>query len=413
MFYFLKKFRAYLFLTILLISVLAGSLTGSLLGDNAVKLKPLGDIFLNLMFTVVIPLIFFSIASAIASMEQLGRIWKVVSTMFLTFLFTSIIAAIYMIIIVKLFPPAQGVLLKLNMPATVNHINIGDQIVSIFTVSDFFKLFSRENILALIFFAFLVGLATATLGKKAQSINTLLQAGTEVSMKIVSFVIYYAPIGFFAYFAVLVGQLGPQLLENYFRSMVIYYSAALIYFILGFSFFAYLASKTEGIKNFWKNSPVPIMTSLATCSSAASIPANLQATKQMKVPAEIYETVIPLGAILHKDGSVLGGVLKIAFLFGIFNLNFSGVMVLLIALLISLLVGTVMGAIPSGGMVAEMLILSLYGFPPQALIIIAAITILIDPPATLLNVMSNSVCSMLVARFVKGKDLSSPQAASG
>jgi len=399
-----KKLQGYIFLIILIVAIIFGSLTGYLMGDKAAMLKPLGDIFLNLMFTVVVPLVFFSVSSAIASMGELQRVWKVMSNMFLTFIFTSIIAAIFMLVVVKLFPPAQGVLLKLDMPITMQPLSIGDQIVNIFTVSDFMKLFSRENILALIFFSILVGLATSSIGEKGKPIYTLLKSGTEVSMKAVAFVMYYAPIGFFAYFAVLVAQLGPQLLATYFRTMVIYYSAAIIYFIFAFSFYAYLAAKKQGIKIFWRNSALPIMTSLATCSSAASIPANLQATQQMGIPKEIYETVVPLGTILHKDGSVLGGMIKIAFLFGIFHMSFSGVSVLLIALMIALLVGTVIGAIPSGGMVAEMLILSLYGLPPQALIIIAAITILIDPPATMLNVMGNSVCSMMTARLVEGKN---------
>jgi Na+/H+-dicarboxylate symporter len=223
-------------------------------------------------------------------------------------------------------------------------------------------------------------------------------------MKAVSFVMYYAPIGFFAYFAVLVAELGPQLLQTYFYATLVYYIAALIYFVVAFSFYAWLAGGKSAVKIFWKNVPLPVMTSLATCSSAASIPANLQATKDMRVPSNIYETVVPLGAILHKDGSVLGGIVKVAFLFGIFHMSFSGAFVLFVALMIGILVGTVMGAIPSGGMIAEVLILSLYGFPPQALIMIAAITLLIDAPATLLNVNGDSVSSMLVARLVEGKN---------
>lgn len=399
-----SKNHPYLFLIFLLVSLLLGSLTGALLGPRAVALKPLGDIFLNLMFTVVIPLVFFSIASAIANMGELRRIWRVMSSMFASFLFTSAIAAIFMLVIVKLFPPAQGIVLKLSFPVTPQAISIGEQIANIFTVADFYKLFSRENILALIFFAGLVGLATAHLGEKAGLIKQFLQAGTNVSMKMVSYIMYYAPIGFFAYFAVLVAELGPQLLQTYFRASLIYYLAALVYFIVALSFYAFLAARTQGIKVFWKNSALPIMTSLATCSGAASIPANLQACKQMQIPAEVYETVVPLGAVVHKDGSVLGGMVKIAFLFGIFHLNFSGFYVLGSTFLVAILVGTVIGAIPSGGMIAEMRILSLYGLPPQALMIIAAITLLIDPPAPLLNVMGNTVCSMLTARLVEGRD---------
>jgi Na+/H+-dicarboxylate symporter len=161
-----------------------------------------------------------------------------------------------------------------------------------------------------------------------------------------------------------------------------------------------MADKQSGIKQFWQNIFLPMLTSLATCSSAASIPANITATKKMNVPSQIYDTVIPLGAILHKVGSVLGGMIKIAFLFSLFHLPFTGVSVWLTAILVSLLVGTVMGAIPSGGMLGEMLILSFYGFPPQALIMIAAISLIIDPLATMLNVTGDTVCSMLVSKLV-------------
>lgn len=399
-----SKFRSYAFLIILLSAITLGSLTGYLMGPKASQLKPLGDIFLNLMFTMVIPLIFFSVTSAIANMGSVKRVGKVIGTMLGVFLFADIVAAIFMIVVVMLFPPAQGI--SFTLPASFvapQSIDVGDQIVGIFTVPDFLHLFSRDHILALIFFAVLMGLAIASLEEKGKKMVELLQTATTVSMKALSYVMYYAPIGFFAYFAVLVAELGPKLLQTYLDAVLIYSIAAVIYFIFAFTFYAWLAGGKLAVKRYWKNVPLPVMTALATCSSAASIPANLQATKDMGVPDKIYELVVPLGAVLHKDGSVLGGIVKIAFLFGIFHLNFSGAFVLLTALMIGILVGTVMGAIPSGGMVAEVLILSLYGFPPQALILIAAITFLIDAPATLLNVNGNSVCSMLVARLVEGK----------
>lgn len=398
-----NNLKSYYFPTLLLLSIITGGLTGHWLGKDAIHLKPFGDIFLNLIFTVIVPLIFFSIASSVARMEKAKQLWQIISAMLLIFIITSSIAAIYMILVVKLFPPAQGIALTLSLPPKLTSINIADQIVNIFTVSDFTKLLSHQNMLALIFFSFLVGLATAACGTGGKSFADFLQSGTDVFMKIISFIMYYAPIGFFAYFAALVGELGPTILKNYFRVTVIYYSAASLYFVIFFSVFAYLAGKNS-LKMFWKNVLIPMLTAFATCSSAASIPANLQATKNMGVPANIYETVIPLGTILHKDGSVLGAIIKIAFLFGIFHMSFSGPAVLITALLIALLVGTVMGAIPSGGMLGEMVILSLYGFPPQALIIIAAISIIIDPIATMLNVTGNTVSSLLVARIIAGRD---------
>lgn len=398
-----KNLKAYLFPFILMSSILLGGLTGYYFGAITPYLKPLGEIFLNLIFTAMVPLIFFSVASAIARVGSMGKLGKIIFYMALVFIFTSLIAAIYSLIIVKIFPPAQGVSLPLPAFSQTSKTNFISQIAGIFTVTDFSKLLSHEHILALIVFSIMVGIAASKTLEKSKIFIDFLCAGEEIFMRFFTLIMYYAPIGFFAYFAVLINELGPQLMQNYLRITVLYYTFSLIYFVLGFTAYAYLAGKTAGIKLFWTNSFLPIVTSIATCSSAASIPANLMATKKMRVPSEIYETVIPLGSILHKDGSVIGGMFKIAFLFGIFHLDFSGVSVLITALGVSMLVGTVMGAIPSGGMLGELLILSVYGFPAPVLIAVAAISIIIDPLATLINVICNSVSSMMVARLVEGK----------
>lgn len=395
--------KTYFFPIILLSSILLGGLAGYLGGPTIRQLKPLGEIFLNLLFTAIVPLIFFSVASAITRINSAEKLAKIIFYMITVFLFTGVIAAIYAIFIVKIFPPAANIHLQLAFPSKIADINLTKQIVNIFTVSDFANLLIHENILALIIFSLLVGLASSTAKGETKIFVTFLHAGEAIFMRVFTLIMYYAPIGFFAYFSVLVSELGPKLMENYARIALIYYLAAFIYFICAFTCYAYLAGKMPAIKLFWRNVFLPFLTSIATCSSAASIPANLAATKKMGVAAEIYETAIPLGTIIHKEGSVIGGIFKIAFLFGIFHLQFSSLPVLFMALGVSLLVGTVMGAIPSGGLLGELLILNIYGFPSSALLIVAAISIIIDPLATMLNVTGNTISSMLIARLVEGK----------
>jgi Na+/H+-dicarboxylate symporter len=396
-----NKISAYYFPLILLFSILAGSMTGYIMGPAAAQFKPLGDIFLNLLFTAVVPLVFFSIASAIAHMGGQGKILKVMLSMISVFIFTGIIAAGFMLVVVTIFPPAQNVVLNLQLPDKIESINLIHQLVSMISVADFSGLLSHLNMMPLILFSFITGLACAGIKEKGRDFAAFLRSGTEVFLKVISYIMYYAPIGFFAYFAVLVGEKGTQMLAGYFRVIVIYYAAASIYFLLAFTLYAFLAGGKEKIRLFWKNISIPMMTAFATCSSAASIPANLQAARNMKVSDDICETVIPMGAMLHKDGSVLGAIIKISFLFGIYGMSFSGPSAIFTAIFIALMAGTVMGAIPSGGMLGEMLILSLYGFPPQALLVIAAISILIDPLATMLNVTGDTVCAMIVDRMKK------------
>jgi Na+/H+-dicarboxylate symporter len=397
-----RKLQSYFFPLILISSIGLGGLIGHLFPLSKIWLKPFGDIFINLIFTTMVPLIFFSVSSAIARAGSFNKLGRIMFYMMLVFLFTGLVAAIYTLFIVKIFPLTHDLYLPLAS-SSLSTTKFSTQWASMFTVSNFSKLLSHENILALIVFSFLVGLAVISSAEKNNHFASFLHAGEDIFMRVFSLIMYYAPIGFFAYFAVLVSELGSKLMESYVRITVIYYLSSLIYFFFAFSFYAYLAGKLEGVKIFWKNIFLPMTTSFATCSSAVSIPANLTAIKKMHVPPEIGETVIPIGAIIHKDGSVMGGVVKIAFLFALFHMNFTGLSVWLTAIAVSLLVGTVMGAIPSGGMLGELLILNVYGFPPSALLAIATISILIDPLATMLNVTGDAACGMMISRLVEGK----------
>ena len=398
---FYRQTAPYHMLIISLFAIISGSFTGHVLGSKALVLKPLSDIFLNLMFTMVIPLIFFSLTSAITQITQPAKLWRILSTMCLVFLVTSFIAAVFMLLIVLFYPLENLAHIHFAMPVGSQVASVSTELVNIFTVSDFSQLLNHDHILALIIFSGLIGLATVYSGEKGKPFASFLQSGMHISMKAISFIMYYAPIGFFAYFAIIIAQLGSDILTTYAKITVLYYVAAFVYFVVILSLYAFIADKKSGLKRFWQHIFFPAATSLATCSSAASIPANLHAADKMGVPPVIYELVIPFGGIAHKDGSVLGGIIKIAFLFSLFHLPFTGLSTWGSAIFISMLVGTVMGAIPSGGMIGEMLILSVYGFPPQALVMIAAISILIDPPATLLNVTSNTACSLLIARWNK------------
>lgn len=399
-----SAWKSYRFPIILLSSVILGSIIGITFGEKAEVVKPLGDIFLNLMFTVVVPLVFFATTSAIANMGSGGRFKSVMSSTFLVFLGTGLVAALVMVAAVKLFPSAAEMNIDLAKPEAVESISAAEQIVGIFTTSNFIDLFTREHMLALIFFSLLLGFSISVVGEKAKPLAKIMDAGTLVLTKMVNLIMYYAPIGLGAYFAYLVGTFGTDLLQTYMKSTILYFVVAILFFLIAYTIYAFIAGGKKGIKVFWKNMISPSVTSLATCSSMASLPVNLEATERMGIPKDIRETVIPLGASMHKDGSVLGVILKIAVLFSVFDMEFTGFTTIGIAMLIAVLGGTVMGAIPSGGMIAEMLIISLYGFPIEALPVIAAISTVIDAPATMLNVTGDNASAMLVARRVEGKN---------
>jgi Na+/H+-dicarboxylate symporter len=286
---------------------------------------------------------------------------------------------------------------------SIEKLSFLKQLVNTLTVSDFMSLFSRKNMLQLIVFSLGTGVAIAMLKEKVSNLAKLLESGANVMMKLVDLVMYYAPVGLCCYFASVIGQLGPQILQGYLKAFVLYLILTIIVYFGLFSLYAFLANGKEGIKAFWKNAATPSITALATCSSAACIPVNLEYALKLGVPKDVAETVVPLGANTHKDGSVIGGVLKITFLFSLFGYNMLDFKTAISIILVSFLVGAVMGAIPGGGMIGELLIISMFGFPPEVLPIIVVISTIIDAPATLLNSSGNLACSMLVARVASSK----------
>jgi Na+/H+-dicarboxylate symporter len=396
--------KSYGFSIILIISILIGAFLGVIYKKDAVIFKPLGDIFLNLLFTAIIPLVFFSISSAVASMNNIRRLGKILSAMIFVFVITGLIASIIMVVGVVLYPPAAGVRIDLGAAVNIEQFKTSEQIVKAFTVPDFPDILSKKNMLALIIFSILIGLATSVIGEKGKSFSNFLSSANEVMMKLISFIMYYAPIGLCAYFAYLVGVFGPELLGAYARAMILYYPTAILYFFIAFTIYAFIAAKGKGVSRFWRNIIPASLTALATGSSMATIPANLEAANKTGVPKDISEVVIPIGATIHMEGSCLAAILKIAFLFGIFNMNFSGVETIATAIGIALLVGVVVSGIPGGGTIGELLIISLYGFPMEAFPIITMIGTLVDAPATMLNAIGDNVASMIVARMLGGKD---------
>lgn len=400
----MSKLKAYRFPLILLSSIIIGSIIGLIFGEKASIIKPFGDLFLNLLFMVVVPLVFFSISSAVANMDSLKRLGKIMSSMLAIFIVTGIIASIVMLVAVVLFPVGVGVSIPLEIPENTEKLALADQLVNTFTVPDFVELFSRKNMLALIVFSVILGIATGLTGEAGKPIARLLESGAEVFMKVIQLIMYYAPIGLGAYFAALIGDFGAELIGDYAQAFILYYPVAILYFAVGFTLYAFIAGGKKGVARFWKNILAPAATALGTGSSFAAMPINLQAAKDIGVPKDIRETVLPLGATIHMDGSCLSAILKIAFVFGVFNMEFTGIGTFVTAIAIALLSGVVMSGIPGGGFIGEMVIVTFYGLPIQALPIISAIGVVVDPPATMVNSTGDTVASMLVTRSLEGKD---------
>ena len=394
---------------LLLGGIILGSFIGIFLPTAVDYLKPVGDIFLNLLFVSVVPLVYFAVANSIASVEQNGKFGKIIFSMIFTFLLFIVIAALFTIAAVYLFPTEALPSTSKEIIENTSEDTWGNRIVSFFTVGEFTSLFSRQNMLALLIFAFLTGTASRKAGDAGLVFRNFLRSGYEVMKELLLLVMKAAPIGLGAYFAFQVATVGPQLFGFYAKPLGLYYIAGIVYFLLFFSIYAFLAKGNNGVKTFWKNNIYPTLTAISTCSSFATMPANLQAAAKIGVPSSIANIVIPIGSTLHKNGSSMSSIIKIYVAFLIIGKDFFDPMNLLLALGITVFVSIVAGGIPNGGYIGEMLMISVYQLPQEAIPAVMIIGTLVDPLATVLNSTGDTVAAMFVTKISGEKFLNADE----
>ena len=413
----MKKFLSnYKSTIILLVAIIVGSIVGVIFKEKATILSPLGDLFLNLLLVIIVPLIFLNITTAISKMKQPKRLGKIIGSIILVFVITSIIAVLVgfaSTYFVKLINTEDGEQIRATLQETEDtssddtseeEMTIADRTVKLLTVNDFSKLLSKDNIIALLVFSIIVGIAINMSGEKGEPVRQILESANNIMENIVKIIMYYAPIGLGCYMAAFIGSFGTSIAVGYLKTFLVYLVVTVLYYFVMYSLYAFIAGGKNGVKAFWKNVIPATITAMGTCSSAACIPINIESTKKMGVPEDIAETTIPLGTSFHKDGSIIGSLFKIMFLVGLFGTSLATAGDVFTVLGVALLANLLITAVPiGGGTISEMLIITMLGYPVAALPILTIIATIIDMPATVLNVIGDDVASMMVTRIVDGK----------
>ena len=401
----MKNFlKNYGFILTMLAGIVGGCVVGLAAPEFAGKLEPLGTLFTNMMFCVVVPMVFCSICSAIANMPNAKRAGKVMGVTVTTFFVTAGIASVIMYTVMRIFPVVTGTYdVPQADPSAV--MGVGDMIVSFFTKPDFVELLSRRAILPLIVFAVIMGFGIQMNGGPSTMTAKLLEDITGCIMNAVKIVTYYAPVGFFGFFANLVAAYGPELIGDYSRTLILYYGLSFVYMFTFFPVYARFGGGKGAVKVMLRNLFKPAAVSFGTCSSVATIPTNMEAAEKTGISKDVSNIVLPLGATMHMDGSAMGAILKVAFLFGMFGQDFTTGRAIL-AIVVAVFSSVAMSGIPGGGGTGELALCTVF-FPEQMAIaypMALALGNLIDPPATMVNAAGDYVVSYIVARFVDGKD---------
>lgn len=395
--------KNYGFIICMLVGIIAGCIVGAV-WPEATCLEPLGTIFINLMFCVVVPMVFCSISSAIANMSSAKRAGKIMGMTVLTFAVTAAIAALVMYAVVCIVPIVGGTY-EVVEGEIGETLGLADMIINFFTKPDFMELWSRRAILPLIVAAVLFGFGVQMSGGPETKTAQILEDITKCIMNTVKIITYYAPIGFFGFFACLVATYGPELIGDYSRTLIIYYAMCFIYMFISFPIYARFGGGKGAVKVMFAHLFKPAAVSFGTCSSVATIPANMEAAEETGISREVSDIVLPMGATMHMDGSAMSAIVKVAFLFGIFGQDF-GTGRAILAIIVAVFSSVAMSGIPGGGGTGELVLCTIF-FPDHLAVaypIALALGNLVDPPATMVNAAGDYVASFIVERFINGKD---------
>lgn len=403
-------FSNYGFVMFMLLGIFSGTIVG-LVWPGATMLSPLGDLFINMMFCIVVPMVFVSVSSAIANMDSPKQAGKVMGVTVGTFSVTALIAAIIMYVVVRIVnivPEGFSVKEMVTSTEDLTDITTGELIVNFFTKPDFSELLSRRAMLPLIVAAIIFGFGVQMAGGKKTMTAKGLADLSNCIMKTIKIISYYAPIGFFGFFANLAATYGPDLMGGYAKTLIVYYVVCVAYMLVFFPLYARFGGGKNGVRVMWKHLLKPAAVSFGTCSSVATIPANVEAARESGVSQEVSDIVLPMGATMHMDGSAMGAIVKVAFLFGISGMDFTSGKAIL-AIVIAVFSSVAMSGIPGGGGVGELVLCSFFfnNSPEQMTIaytLALAIGNLIDPPATMVNASGDYVATFIVSRFIHGKN---------
>ncbi|MGX9463187.1 dicarboxylate/amino acid:cation symporter [Shewanella sp. A14] len=392
----LSRLRAYRSSIILLSALLLGGLFGGVFPEWAIKLKPIGQIFLNLLFMIIVPLVAVSVMSSIARMTDLKKLGAILVSIMTVSIVMAIVPSVGIVLLALAYDPAQGV--TLDLANTVEAASGSMDFVNLLTTNDFVGLLSKSNILALIIMSVIGGVAIGQSGEDGQKVSRMLDSLNIVIMKVISILMYLAPVGLGAYFAATMASQDTELMGTFARAVGLFFVAMALYLTLGSTLYAWIGGGVKGVKQFWQHMLEPAVTALGTSSSLATLPVTIRSASKMGLNEQIAEISLPLLVNLNKGGAAAITALKIVFIYSLLGLDFTAD-VFMLTILISVLSAFVIGGVPGGAFLGEIFIVTTLGLPMEVIPILVVIGAITDAASTIINVVHDLTATQIIERF--------------
>lgn len=382
-------------LTVGLILGVVLNMTGN--ADIAKSIKPLGDLFIRGIKMLIVPLIFVSLVTGVASLQNLSTMGRISAKTFVLYLLTTAVAIAIGLGLAVLFEPGIGVDLGAAKAVTAKEApTVVDTILGLVPVNPI-AAFASGNVLQIIVFAIFVGLAITLAGEAGKPVKTFFDSAAEVMYKLTSIVISFAPYGVFALMAWVAGTYGMDVLAPLAKVIAMVYIGCLIHALVVYGGLIKFVGRLNPVRYF-QGSIEPVMVAFTSTSSSGTLPVTMMsAERNLGVSRSVSSFVLPLGATINMDGTALYQGVCAVFIAQAYGVDLSSGQYLTIILTATLAsIGT--AGVPGAGLIMLSLVLASVGLPLEGIAIIAGIDRILDMARTALNVAGDCAVSCLIAR---------------
>ncbi|MBC7943772.1 MAG: dicarboxylate/amino acid:cation symporter [Burkholderiales bacterium] len=365
-----------------------------------------GAVFIDLLKMILIPLVFTSIAVGIANLQAHKQVHRVWITTLCFFAFTMAIAIVLGMTANQVFRPGDGLDVQMFADAMqnfeANQLAL-PEFVAQFLRSLFvnpFAAFSQGNVLAVVIYALFVGIALVIGGERYQSILTSLREFNEITMQMVRWIMYLAPLGIMALLIQLIATQDASLFGSLGKFMLVVTGTTLLHGVVILPLILYLITKVTPLR-FFAGAREALLTAFSTSSSTATLPVTLRCAEQnLQVRPDVAGFVVPLGATVNMDGTALYEATAALFVANLVGIDLSPAQQMIV-FFTAMIAAIGAPGIPSAGMVTMVMVLQSVGLPAEAIAILLPIDRLLDTVRTAVNVEGDMIGSLVVQRFVK------------
>lgn len=379
------------------LGVLAGLLLQKDPGIAQTFIAPLGTIFLNLIKTVVVPVVLFSIMQGILSLKDIRKVGTIGLKTLVFYMITTVVAITLGIVFANLFHVSGGYVLS---PDTVQGFEpveaprFIDTLIGIFP-SNIAAPLVEANMLQVIVIALLFGFGILLAGEKGRAFADFTDSIAQVCNKVMGMIIRLSPIGVFGLIAPVMAQNGPSVLLPLMRLILVVYGVCILHMVLVYSAAVKSLAKISPLR-FFKTMLPAMAFAFSSASSVGTIPLNLQCTQRLGAGREVASFVLPLGATINMDGTAIYQGVCAIFIAQVYGIDLTlGQQLVMVLTAVLASIGT--AGVPGAGVVMLTLILQSAGLPLEGIALVAGIDRILDMARTTVNITGDGACTLCVS----------------